>query len=156
MNKKHLVLIYLCAAICAVSLTACSGNYQEKADKALSESSKLQETSVTTTNKITDTTSSKSRKEEALDATKDFFSGDGFSSKSDYVNYMKDEGYTNSEIDYCLKKYKVDWNEQAEGQARAYLSAAYGDLSSEDLKGLLEGAGYTESQINYALSAVGY
>lgn len=157
MNKKHLILIYLCAAICAVSLTACSGNYQEKADKAFSESSKTSETSITTTSKIADTTNSnskKSRKEEALDITKDFFNGDGFSSKSDYVNYMKDKGYTSDEIKYCLKKYKVDWNKQAVGQARAYLLATYGDLTSEELKDMLKNVGYTDSQIEYALKTV--
>lgn len=105
----------------------------------------------TTTIKETTTTQSKAeRKKQALIETKDFFSGDTYSSKSEYVNWMKSEGYTSDEIQYALKNYKVDWNEQALGQAVKYI-CEFDYMSNDDLRYYLELDGYTDSQIKYAL-----
>lgn len=157
MNKTKILTIITCTVLSFGSLTACSENHKEQAEQAFTTTTETTETTVASTINTTASARNKndlSKKEEALFITKDFFSGDRFSSKSDYLSYMKGKGYTDSEINYCLKQCNVDWNEQAEGQARAYLESASSDLTSEELKNMLKNVGYTDFQINYALNAI--
>uniref|UniRef100_UPI00359C2795 Ltp family lipoprotein n=1 Tax=Collinsella bouchesdurhonensis TaxID=1907654 RepID=UPI00359C2795 len=61
---------------------------------------------------------------------------------------------SSSEIDYAIEHCGANWNEQCAECAQSYLDSM--SMSRSELYEQLEYEGFTSSQIEYGLAAVGY
>lgn len=106
--------------------------------------------SSTTIPEITTTvTTSQNSKEMALKYATECIKNDAYS-----YNWLLDildlEGYSHEDVIYALDNCGADWNEEAVERTEILLSI--GDLSQEDLTGLLIDEGFTAEQAEYAVS----
>ena len=75
-------------------------------------------------------------------------------SRLNYKEMLKDDGYSNSEIDYALEKCNLNWNDVAVQWAEEeveYDIQHYDDsfMTREDLESGLLNNGFTSSEIEY-------
>ncbi len=75
-------------------------------------------------------------------------------SRQDVIDNLKDDKFTDSEINYVLNSYKVDWNEQAVRKAKYYIDTL--KKSRQDVIDNLKDDKFTDSEINYALKKLNY
>ena len=89
----------------------------------------------------------------ALREAETYLRSDSYS-KSDLIEQLKYDGYTEEEATYAANNVKVEWNEQCYKTAEAYLRSD--SFSKSDLIGQLEYDGFTEEEIKYAIKKVKY
>ena len=77
-----------------------------------------------------------------------------FSYKSLIKMLTEQEGFTLEEATYAVDSFDIDWMEQAAGKAQDWVSSLH--TTKESLTRLLTSDGFTEEQVAYGLSAVGY
>lgn len=70
------------------------------------------------------------------------------------IEQLEYEGYSNESATYSVDSLSIDWNEQCAKKAQQYLD--YTAFSRDGLYNQLAYEGFSDEQIQYGLSKVGY